>query len=175
MKDNHIDIRQLAIGDADNFIEAMKLSTEIHTNWVNPPLDIQSFTDYLEKFNNDSNYSFIIFNQTTPEIILGIVNITQIIRGVFQNGFLSYFATHHGHKTLAMYNGLQQVIKYAFDTLNLHRLEANIQPDNQRSINLIERLNFDYEGYSKEYLFINDKWRDHKRYALINNKHQFLS
>lgn len=95
MKDNNIDIRQLAIGYADNFIEAMKLSIEIHANWVNPPLDIQSFTDYLEKFNNNSNYSFIIFNQSTPEIIIGIVNITQIIHSVFQNGFLSYFATHH--------------------------------------------------------------------------------
>jgi ribosomal-protein-alanine N-acetyltransferase len=55
-----------------------------------------------------------------------------------------------------------------FEILKLHRIEANIQPDNQPSIRLIERLGFTREGFSRHYLFIAGQWRDHARYAMLS-------
>ena len=48
----------------------------------------------------------------------------------------------------------------------MHRVEANIQPDNVKSIRLIKRLKFRHEGFSPKYLNIGGQWRDHDRYAL---------
>jgi ribosomal-protein-alanine N-acetyltransferase len=48
----------------------------------------------------------------------------------------------------------------------LHRVEANIQPDNLRSIHLVRSLGFRLEGHSPRYLRINGEWKDHDRYAL---------
>jgi ribosomal-protein-alanine N-acetyltransferase len=66
-----------------------------------------------------------------------------------------------------MKEGLAQVIEHAFNDMGLHRLEANIQPDNERSIRLVESLGFECEGYSPRYLKINGKWRDHERWAIL--------
>lgn len=65
-----------------------------------------------------------------------------------------------------MSEGVSLAIGYAFCTLNLHRLEANIQPENQKSIDLVKRLGFTKEGFSQRYLKINGQWRDHERWAL---------
>ncbi len=65
-----------------------------------------------------------------------------------------------------MSEGVSLAIDYAFKTLGLHRVEANIQPDNIASINLVKRLGFTKEGFSRRYLKINGEWRDHERWAL---------
>ncbi len=65
-----------------------------------------------------------------------------------------------------MTEGLGLVVRVAFDQLQLHRLEANIQPDNTSSLNLVRRLGFRREGYSTAFQFINGKWRDHERWAI---------
>ena len=67
-----------------------------------------------------------------------------------------------------MEEGLKLLTRYAFNTLGLHRLEANIQPDNVRSQKLVERCGFVKEGYSEAFLFINGAWRDHERWCCVH-------
>ena len=65
-----------------------------------------------------------------------------------------------------MAEGLELVLRHCFRRLKLHRLEANIQPDNERSKLLVQRAGFRYEGYSPRYLKIGGRWRDHERWAI---------
>ncbi len=67
-----------------------------------------------------------------------------------------------------MEEALREVINYAFFTLNLHRIEANIMPYNEASIKLVEKLNFKREGLAPKYLKINGTWEDHIHFSLIN-------
>ena len=62
--------------------------------------------------------------------------------------------------------GLRAMLREAFGPLGLHRLEANIQPDNTRSIDLVKRLGFRLEGVSPGYLKIHGRWRGHERWAI---------
>ena len=66
-----------------------------------------------------------------------------------------------------MSEGLGLVLRHAFGTLGLHRVEANVQPDNARSIALVERSRVPREGYSPRYLKIGGRWRDHVRFAML--------
>jgi ribosomal-protein-alanine N-acetyltransferase len=69
-----------------------------------------------------------------------------------------------------MREGLALVIASAFRELGLHRLEANIQPGNRRSIALVEGLGFTREGKARGYLKIGNRWRDHERWALLKEE-----
>jgi ribosomal-protein-alanine N-acetyltransferase len=68
-----------------------------------------------------------------------------------------------------MKEGLIQVVKHAFGELGLHRLEANIQPDNLASVALAQSAGFQYEGFSPRLLKINNVWCDHERWAVLTD------
>ncbi len=99
------------------------------------------------------------------DAIVGVININNILRGSFLSASLGYYAgaPHTGHGY--MREGLELVKRYAFQDLGLHRLEANIQPDNASSIALVKRCGFSYEGMSPAFLFIAGEWRDHERWT----------
>lgn len=98
--------------------------------------------------------------------LAGVVNVNSILRGPFQNAFLAYYALSpfagQGH----MRAGLAAVLDKAFGEHGLHRVEANIQPENVASGRLVRGLGFRLEGHSPRYLQVGGKWRDHDRYAL---------
>ena len=87
----------------------------------------------------------------------------------FHSAYLGYEAFYPYTGQGYMRHGLQLVLKEAFQTLNLHRLEANIQPDNLSSIRLATNAGFVKEGFSRQYLRVGGKaWKDHERWAILN-------
>jgi len=67
-----------------------------------------------------------------------------------------------------MTEALRLMLEYAFKQLRLHRLEANVQPQNVYSIALVKRAGFVHEGFSRRYLKIGGRWRDHERWAILS-------
>jgi [ribosomal protein S5]-alanine N-acetyltransferase len=65
-----------------------------------------------------------------------------------------------------MTEGMQLLLARAFETLRLHRVEANIQPGNERSLALASGSGFVREGLSERYLKVSGRWRDHERWAI---------
>jgi ribosomal-protein-alanine N-acetyltransferase len=99
--------------------------------------------------------------------LVGVANISEIVRGSFRSAYLGYYAFAPYHRQGLMREGLSLVIAQAFRRLRLHRLEANIQPANRASLRLVRRLGFRREGYSPRYLKVRGRWRDHERWALL--------
>lgn len=93
--------------------------------------------------------------------IIGQINFTNIIRGPFQACYLGFSLDQDEQGKSLMTEALQAAIRYAFETLRLHRIMANHRPENDRSARLLQRLNFRREGFAREYLYIDGAWRDH--------------
>ncbi len=66
-----------------------------------------------------------------------------------------------------MRDGIELVLRHAFANLRLHRVEANIQPNNTSSLALASGAGFRREGFSPRYLKIGGRWRDHERWAIL--------
>ena len=59
-----------------------------------------------------------------------------------------------------MAQALPLLFDYAFDTLDLHRLEADIDPRNQRSLKTLQKLGFQKEGYLRQRHQVNGERQD---------------
>ncbi|MDX1563623.1 MAG: GNAT family N-acetyltransferase, partial [Gammaproteobacteria bacterium] len=148
------------------FIEATARSRRLYRNLMTPMKTEAEFVAFVKRCrNNPRSCNFLVMLEKSNELA-GAINIENISRGFFQSAALGYFAflphAGKGH----MREGLILTIDHAFRKLKLHRLEANIQPTNRRSIALVESLGFELEGYSPRFLKICGRWRDHERWAI---------
>jgi len=146
------------------FIAAVRRSRRLHGRWVRPPATREQYQVFVQRARKPEQACHLVF--TDDGELAGVINVSEIVRGSFCSGYLGYyaFAPHAGRGHLRA--GLAQVIRRAFREHKLHRLEANVQPDNHRSIALVRGLGFAREGYSPRYLKIAGRWRDHERWAL---------
>lgn len=122
---------------------------------------------WLDRLQTDRHKAFLVCRREDGAI-LGVININEIIRGIAQSAFLGWYAAAAPHAGQGyMTEGLRLVLRHAFHRMRLHRLEANIQPDNAPSIALARRCGFRKEGFSPGYLKIAGRWRDHQRWAIL--------
>ncbi len=113
-----------------------------------------------------SNFEGFLIRRVEDDALVGMCNLSQIIRRDFQNAFMGYGAVAGFEGRGLMREGLGLVLDDAFGRLGLHRVEANVQPVNESSRALLERLGFVREGFSENYLQVNGRWRDHERWAI---------
>ncbi len=152
----------------NEFIKQANASQKLHANWTQPPLNKEDFLSYLDRINKDNQCGVFIKSRKTNELI-GVINLNEIVRGAFESAYLGYYIFSEFEKQGFMSEALNLLIDYAFDCLQLHRLEANIQPNNINSLRLVEQCGFVREGYSKKYLRIEGQWQDHVRYAITKD------
>ncbi len=101
------------------------------------------------------------------ERIVGQVSLNQIIRGPLQQCFLGYWVAQRYNGRGAATAGIRIALAVAFGPLRLHRVEANIQPQNAPSIAVVRKIGFRREGFSPRYVQINGVWADHERWAML--------
>ena len=100
--------------------------------------------------------------------IIGFVKFSKIIRGPFQSCFLSYALDGAQVRRGYMREALEAAIEYLFEFERMHRVEANILPENEASLRTVAGLGFADEGLSRNYLRINGRWRDHVHMVRLN-------
>ena len=159
-------VRKPTTEDAQELLALHQNSQAFHFPWVSPPLDEAGCKAYIQRCQNEDFEGLLICHLKSYEII-GVANFSQIFYRAFQNAYLGYYVNAKFAGQGFMLEGMRLAIDHAFNPLGLHRVEANIQPENQASINLVKRLGFTKEGFSRRYLKINGEWCDHERWALI--------
>ncbi|WLR47394.1 GNAT family protein [Halobacillus litoralis] len=115
----------------------------------------------------DKGYFFGIFQKNTDHLI-GTVNLFQVIRGSLQSAFIGYFLDQDYNGKGYTTEAVRFLVAYAFDHLQLHRIEAGVMPHNKASIRVLEKAGFHKEGLAKKNVKINGKWEDHQVLAIIN-------
>lgn len=161
-------LRKPAIGDADEFVDRVVQSAERLLPWVHAAADHGAFRSWIARGDRADIEQFLVCRRE-DDAIAGFVNLNNIVLGSLRSaamgwaGFVPYAGCGHLTDAVAM------VLEVAFTQLRLHRIEANIQPGNDRSRALAVRSSLALEGFSPSFLQIGGEWRDHERWAIVED------
>jgi [ribosomal protein S5]-alanine N-acetyltransferase len=133
-----------------------------------PVVDLEAFRARCGAWERqrhfDTAYGFGMFLRDGA--FVGEVSLGSVQRGPFQSAFIGYWVgAAHAGKGLAP-EGVALVLRFGFEDLGLHRLEAAIVPRNEASRRVAEKLGLREEGIAVRFLQIRGVYEDHVRYAL---------
>jgi ribosomal-protein-alanine N-acetyltransferase len=174
-------LRPLREPDRAHFVAAHRASADFWEPWMAQRADAQTYDDFFDQMLERTDRE-LATNTGRPLVAFlsdgrfaGIFALSNIVRGSFQSTYAGWRIhkdlTRQGFATEA----LTVLLDYAFAPeplgLSLHRVQANIIPDNLLSLRLAEKLGFRREGYARDYLKIAGRWQDHIMLAKLADEH----
>ncbi len=99
--------------------------------------------------------------------LCGAVTVGGITRGAFDSGYIGYWVDRDVAGRGVTTTAVALVLDHCFGPVGLHRVEANVRPENTASRRVVDKLGMREEGLHRRYLFIDEDWRDHLTYALL--------
>jgi [ribosomal protein S5]-alanine N-acetyltransferase len=159
-----VHLRPLALADEAEFLGLVRASRALHRPWSYPPSTSQGFRELAGGAGAADARLVICRNE--DDAIAGYFGLGQIFFGHFRNAYLGYYAFELFAGRGYMREGLELVLRHAFGSIRLHRVQASIQPENERSIALVRAAGFRMEGLALRYLKIGGRWRDHEQWAI---------
>lgn len=121
-----------------------------------------------DAWERGERHSFAILPREPRKTSLwGQITIGDVLRGARQCASLGFWVDAAMEGRGIAHEALTCVLALAFEPLALHRIEAAVLPENQRSQRLLERLGFRVEGCARGYLALAGVWTDHLLYARL--------
>ncbi len=117
----------------------------------------------LDRWQSDVGYAFAVEHEGT---LVGRVALSNVVRGAWQSATLGYWIDSRLQSRGLATEAVAGTLKGAFERVKLHRVQAAIMPKNLRSLRVVEKLRFFYEGFAPRYLHIAGQWEDHQIFSL---------
>ncbi|MBO6885718.1 MAG: GNAT family N-acetyltransferase, partial [Marivita sp.] len=139
-------------------------------SWAEDHLSRRAFTNRVywanRAISNGSAVPLFLLRRQ-DDMLLGAITLDNIWRGPAQAGTLGYWIGEPFARQGYMREAIDALVHYAFDRLDLSRIEAACLPENKASRGLLEKSGFKYEGVAQRYLQIDGRWRTHVLYASL--------
>ncbi|MFF2755094.1 GNAT family N-acetyltransferase [Psychrobacillus sp. NPDC058041] len=174
-KISNVYIRPLILSDAAELLSIEKRNRAFFENYsITHPENywtLETQKELIEKWEQntkkDIEYRFGIF-KINGDVLIGTIGLFQIFRGPRESALLGYSLDQEHNGKGYTTEATNLVVNYAFEILNLHRIEAGVMPNNIGSIRVLEKAGFHKEGIAKKNVKINGSWEDHQMLAIIN-------
>ena len=130
---------------------------------------------WLEELHSDKNTFTFAIRLPDRDDLIGTVELDGILwaHGVCGLGIAigerAQWGKGYG------YEAAQLALAFAFDELNLHRVQATVFAYNTRSIALLEKLGFQPEGAYREFLQRDGERHDMMLYGLLDHEWRAIS
>lgn len=175
LKGKNVELRVLTPEDCEEILDYYKRNKQ-HLKNYEPARDEIFFTldvqrkilaEGYKQFLNGTSINCGIYKEND---FIGKIQMSNIVYGVFRSAFVGYSIDEQHQGKGYMKEALNLMLNYAFDDLELHRIEASTLVDNIKSQRVLKSCGFTEIGINKQYLFINGGWRDHVTFYKINEK-----
>ncbi|SLN49252.1 GNAT family N-acetyltransferase [Pseudooctadecabacter jejudonensis] len=140
--------------------------------WAADHLTRKSFTNrvyWAQRSISNGTAVPLFLIRRSDKSVLGAITLDHIRRGPAQAGTTGYWIGQAYARQGYMREAIEAVVHYAFNTLDLSRIEAGCLPENTPSRGLLETCGYKYEGVAQAYLQINGRWRNHVLYANLRH------
>lgn len=140
--------------------------------WAADHLTRKAFTNRVYWANRSlaSGSALPLFlERRADRTLVGAITLDNIRRGPAQDGTLGYWIGEPYARQGYMREAIEAVVHYAFETLDLSRIQAACLPENKASRGVLEKCGFKYEGVAQSYLQINGRWRNHVLYSNLRS------
>lgn len=122
-----------------------------------------------EAFAAGIAYRYWLVEPAERRRVIGTVHFSTIVRGAFHSAMLGIALDHAAEGRGLMAEALGMAFAEMFSPrVNLHRVQAAVRPENERSLAVMRRLGFEAIGLARRYLLIDGDWRDHLLWQRIN-------
>ena len=132
---------------------------------MNEAIDFFNLVD--NSLENNFGITWAMALKESPEKMIGTMGLWRLIKENFRAEVGYMLLPQYWKKGLAK-EALREVIKYGFDEMKLHSIEAHISPRNTASASLLEKTGFAKEAYFKEDFFFNGTFEDTAIYSLLS-------
>lgn len=131
--------------------------------------DYQAFLlrAYRKQFLKLEAFRYFLLEKHQPDRLIGCVAFSHVHLGNERSCTLSYKLAESSQQKGYALEAINFLLQALFLEHAIHRVQADILPDNVRSLRLVQRLGFQYEGLARSSHFVQNSWKDHARYALI--------
>lgn len=175
LKSENIYLRPFILSDADELLLLQnknrsffeKYSMTRPTTYWSLEAQQELIVKWEKNKQKDIEYYFGIYKVNGDKLI-GTISLFQVVRGPQQSAIIGYFLDQEHNGNGYTTEAAKLIVNYAFDTLNLHRIEAGVMPHNSGSIRVLEKAGFHQEGIAIKKVKINGIWEDHQMLAIIN-------
>ncbi|WP_421383787.1 GNAT family N-acetyltransferase [Bacillus salacetis] len=127
---------------------------------------LQNIRFFQEGIQKGLFYTFGIFNKKTHQL-MGIINLYDIKGGPYQCGVVGYAIDRAQNGKGLATESLKLILSFAFDSLKLNRVSAEVMPRNNPSIRVLEKAGFQKEGFKKNNILIQGEWESHLQYGIL--------
>ncbi|MEU5877397.1 GNAT family protein [Spirillospora sp. NPDC047279] len=163
-----VGLRPVTAADLDVFVARAGASAAMYEGFVSMPTTAAGFHRYLGRFDGVAAIGLVLTLHRTGELA-GFINITRVERRSLACASIGFggFEETSGHRYVE--EGVLLVVRYAFGELGLDRLEADVQPGNVASRQVVVRAGFrpPDEGSERVRIRVGGEWRDHERWAIM--------
>lgn len=178
LETDHLVIRDYTSLDLDNY---MNLFTNPKVQYYLPHLRTSSLENIKNIFEeiiedkedmNRKNYLFAVIEKETSSFVgeVGFVVTTETPQG--KRAEMGYFTLPQHWGKGYVTEATHQVIRYAFENCDVHKIVAGCIKDNEASENVMKRCNMKKEAQFVEHVWLEGKWRDNVRYGLLKRQWQ---
>ncbi len=175
LAEDGVGLRPLRLLDAPTWAEIRRRNADWLGQWeATPPgaarpegttvAAFTSMTRHLRRQARDG--SALPFAVTYGGALVGQLTIGNIVHGSLNSGYAGYWVDERVAGRGVTPTALALAVDHCFSRVGLHRVEANIRPENTASRRVVEKLGFRDEGIRLRYLHIDGAYRDHLCYAI---------
>ena len=119
----------------------------------------------FRQFERQTVVPFVI---EVDQEVVGQINVANVLYGAVSSAVIGYWVIPEVAGRGVTPTAVALTTDYLMKDLGLHRVEINIVPENAKSLRVVEKLGFRFEGLKQKYIHINGAWRDHYVFALTS-------